>query len=221
MPRTRRLIPESGPIHIICRGNNKKNILGTTPEKSTYLSLLEKFQEENNIVISHYSLMDNHVHMIIWLESNSKLSRYMLQVDLAYFHYFHKKYNYCGHLWQNRFTSSIIDTESYLLQCAKYIELNPVRAGIVKAPHLYPFSSYRFYTQGEPNSLITPNPLYLELSHSQKMRQRIYQNIVVKDSLKTDIQKEFLGDSEFIKKMEDTYKIRATKRKRGRPRLNK
>ena len=217
MPRIRRLIPESGPLHIMCRGNNRKNILEFVEEKSTYLKLLSKYLDENYISINHYCLMDNHLHLIVWLESKSTLSRFMMQVDLSYFHYFTKKYNYCGHLWQNRFESSIIDSERYLLQCAKYIELNPVRAGIVEYPCQYRFSSFRFYAVGESDCLITPNPLFLELAQSQYQRQLRYRKLVVKESIKTNLNQEFIGDSEYVTKMEDLFQIKSKGKKRGRP----
>ncbi len=217
MARIRRLIPESGPLHIMCRGNNRKNILKFVEEKSAYLALLKKYKEENHISINHYCLMDNHLHLIVWLAPHSTLSRFMMQVDLAYFHYFKKKYHYCGHLWQNRFESSIIDSEVYLLQCAKYIELNPVRAGIVKYPHHYLFSSFRFYAEGENDSLITPNPLFLELSQSPHQRQTIYQKLVIGESIKTNLHQEFIGDPEYIESMEAFFRIKSKGKKRGRP----
>jgi len=217
MPRIRRLIPESGPLHIMCRGNNRKNILEYVEDKSTYLILLSKYLDENHISINHYCIMDNHLHLILWLESKSNLSRFMMQADLSYFHYFTKKYNYCGHLWQNRFESSIIDSERYLLQCAKYIELNPVRAGIVKYPCQYRFSSFRYYAMGKSDCLITPNPLFLELDQSQYHRQMRYRKLIVIESIKASLHREFVGDSKYVTKMEAFFQIKSKGRKRGRP----
>lgn len=123
MPRIRRLIPLNAAMHLMCRGNNKQNIFLKDKDKLYYHSLLSKFKEENKVIIFHYCFMNNHIHLIVWLNAHTTLSRFMKQVNLSYFKYFRKSYDYCGHLWQDRFKSNIINTDSYLLQCGKYIEL--------------------------------------------------------------------------------------------------
>lgn len=128
MPRGKRIIPIDGAIHAMIRGNNKQNLFRTEKDKWIYYSLLRDFKKENNINIFHYCLMNNHVHLIVWLDEQSLLSRFMKQVNLSYASYFKKIYGYCGHFSQDRFKSNLIENESYLLQCGKYIELNPVRA---------------------------------------------------------------------------------------------
>jgi putative transposase len=96
----------------------------------------------------------------------------MKQLGLSYFHYYKKTYGYDGHLWQGRYKSNIIDTDSYLLQCGKYLELNPVRAGIVGLPEEYFFSSYKSYTEGVQDKLITLNPVYVGLGDNEETRRR-------------------------------------------------
>lgn len=218
MPRTRRIIPESGPLHIMCRGNNKNRILRSSYDKRSYLELLSRYKSDRRIIINHYCIMDNHVHLIVWIDKNSDLPKYMKQVNLSYFHVIRKKYDYCGHLWQGRFKSSIIDSESYLLQCGKYIELNPVRAGLAKAPDQYMFSSYRYYSDGITDSLLRPSPLYLELAPSATERMILYRKLVVEHDLRHKLRSKFIGDSEYASKMQNRHSVSNVPRPVGRPR---
>ncbi len=163
--------------------------------------------------------MDNHLHLIVWLDVDSDLSKFMKQVNLSYFYAFKKQHDYCGHLWQDRFRSSIIDTESYLLQCGKYIELNPVRAGMVNHPGQYKYSSFNYYALGEPDHLLTPNPLYLDLSPLKAERIKLYIKLVVEDEVKEKLHLHFVGNSEYELKMQACYDVFNNPRPRGRPRL--
>jgi putative transposase len=148
----------------MCRGNNKQLIFRSAEDKLKYYSLLFELKDENGIDILHYCLMDNHLHLIVWIREESKLARFMLQVNLAYFHYFKRTYGYDGHFWQNRYRSNLIEKDSYLLQRGKYIELNPVRAQMVAIPDEYRFSSYPHYANGKKDNIIAKSPAYLALS---------------------------------------------------------
>lgn len=156
MPRTGRIIPIETTLHIMCRGNNKLPVLANNLDKKQYSCLLHRFKFNNRIDILHYCIMDSHVHLIVWLGQNSNLSRLIKQVSLAYYYYYIKRYNYCGHLWQGRYKSIILKSDIRALQCGKYIELNPVRAGITTEPGQYQFSSYRYYALGEQDPLGYP-----------------------------------------------------------------
>jgi len=220
MPRRGRLIPQDGAMHIMCRGNNKQNIYNQDNDKLYYYSLLLNLKEENKIDINHYCLMNNHNHLIVWLNSQSTLSKFMKQVDLSYFHYYKKSYGYCGHFWQDRFKSSIIDKDTYLVQCGKYIELNPVRTGIVKLPEEYPFSSYRYYSKGLYDSIMTQSPAYMEISDIEEIRRKRYTEFVVESNLINSqilAGQLFIGSSEFIKRSEQHFNIKNVKLSKGRP----
>jgi putative transposase len=220
MPRAGRIIPEDGAIHVMCRGNNKQTILSKYQDKLMYYCLLKKYKEENRVHILHYCIMNNHVHMIIKLNPQSLLSRFMKQVNLSYLLYYKNIYDYYGHLWQDRFKSNIIDSDIYLLQCGKYIELNPVRAGLVAAPEMYTFSSYNYYANAQRDTILSPNPLYIELSnHPEERKNRfrefvLNQKIVCHDAFANHL---FIGDPDFISKMEDMYGVTNSKKRRGRP----
>lgn len=202
------------------RGNNKKNIFHQETDKTHYYSLLLNLKEENKIEINHYCLMNNHTHLIVWLNPKSTLSKFMKQVNLSYVHYYKKHYGYHGHFWQNRFKSNIIDKDSYLIRCGKYIELNPVRAEIVKRPEEYSFSSYGYYSKGLHDALVSPNPIYIELADSEEERRKRYTEFVVESNLinsRTFDEQLFIGNSEFIKNAEEFFSIKSNKKSRGRP----
>lgn len=221
MPRTRRLIPTEAALHIMTRGNNKQFIFNNNDDKQRYYYLLKKLKEENNITIFNYCFMNNHSHLIVWLNDNSRISRFMKQLNLAYFSYYKNKYGYSGHLWQGRFKSNIIDTDCYLLQCGKYIELNPVRAGIVNFPEQYKFSSYRCYAKAESDPIVSFNPAYLGLSDYPEKRRKQYIEFVLDGSIlnKSILENQlFVGSDKFIKRFEECYGIRNTRQKLGRPR---
>jgi putative transposase len=220
MPRIGRIIPEDGAMHIMCRGNNKQTILSQYQDKLMYYCLLKKYKEENRVLILHYCIMSNHVHLIVKLNSQSLISRFMKQVNLSYFLYYKNVYEYYGHMWQDRFKSNVIETDIYLLQCGKYIELNPVRAGLVASPEMYDFSSYNYYAYAKNDTILSPNPLYIELSSYTENRKKSFrdfvldQKIVSHDALANHL---FIGTPDFISKMEDIYGVVNSKKKRGRP----
>lgn len=179
-----------------------------------------ELKQENNITVFHYCLMDNHPHLIVWLNDKSRLSKFMKQLSLSYYTYYKKSYGYSGHLWQGRFKSNIIDTDSYLLHCGKYIELNPVRARMVSLPQDYLFSSYNFYAYGKPDSFLTPNPAYLALSDSPEARRKQYIDFVVDSSIinAEKLRKhQFIGTYHFISKSELLYGVKNELFERGRP----
>jgi len=221
MPRGRRLIPASdAALHIIARGNNQYYLFANNDDKTHYLNVLKELKEENKIDVFHYCLMSNHVHLVVWLRSQHTLSKCIKQLDLRYFNYYKKTYGYTGCLWQRRFKSNLIDTDTYLLQCGKYIELNPVRAQIVSVPEEYHFSSYRYYACGRPDTLITPSPAYLGLSSSVEKRRGQYVAFVVNSSIinSRSLQAQlFIGSELFIRRLEEYYKIRNIGLQRGRP----
>ncbi len=183
MPRQARKIPEVGSLHVICRGNNQRKIFRYERDKKRYYLHLKDFRYEDKVDIYHYCLMTNHLHLIVGLNQKSNLSRFMKRTNLKYVHYYKRKYTYCGHLWQGRFISKIIDNEAYLIQCGKYIELNPVSAGIVDSPQDYKYSSYNYYAFGKDDALVTKNPLYGDLDIQQKARQDAYRAMVVQENV--------------------------------------
>jgi putative transposase len=224
MPRTKRIIPVDFPLHIMVRGNNKQPIFGKDSDKRLYLNVLQDLHEQHEIVIYHYCLMNNHLHLLLQTRRPESFSRFMMRVNLTYFFYFNKKYGYVGHLFQNRFKSNIIDTDLYLLNCGKYIELNPVRAGLVARPEDYLFSSFRYYFQGVENPLLKPDPVYQALPGSDECRREFYRDLAVDNKMISDEKigrHRFIGNDAFIKEMEKLFGLPNECKGRGRPRKEK
>jgi putative transposase len=178
MPRVSRLVPDCGALHVICRGNNKRKVFLKERDYEYYYHCLVELKHEENIKVYHYCFMPNHPHLLVGVEEKSSLSHFMQRVNGKYAYYYKKRRQYIGHLWQDRFKSKIIDNEGYLAQCGKYIELNPVRAGLVDLPQDYDFSSYRHYAFGEEDELVDDNPLFLSLDRDPNKRSRIYRDII-------------------------------------------
>ncbi len=220
MPRTRRLISGEYPLHIMVRGNNRQALFREDHDKHCYLRLVSKLKRQSQIDIYHYCLMNNHVHLLLQARKPELLSKFMMKIDLSYFFIFQNKYGYVGHLFQNRFKSNVVNRDPYLLQCGKYIELNPVRAGICARPEDYLFSSYRYYACGMKNQLITINPIYNRLSDKEDHRRKLYRKFVVDPtSISTEKIRRFLfiGAEDFLRKMEKEFGVASERRPRGRP----
>jgi putative transposase len=141
-------------------------------------------------------------------------------IKLSYVYYYRKRYNYSGHLFQDRFKSILVQKDIYLLSCGAYIELNPVRAGIVKTTEEYPYSSCRYYTCGERNLLIDPDPFYLGLGKTEGTRAKQYK-VFIEGQLSRDVnysRGNYIGSEKFEKKIKDEYEVEKVSPKRGRPR---
>ncbi|MBM3249899.1 MAG: hypothetical protein FJZ09_03505 [Candidatus Omnitrophica bacterium] len=179
MPRAARVIPPEGFLHVISRGNNRRKLFLRPSDFKVYLRQLRKLKYEESISVFHYCLMPTHIHLLVGIIQNSDLSRFMKRLNLKYFFHYQKRYGYLGHLWQDRFKSKLIEYDTYLVQCGKYIELNPVRANLVSSAADYPYSSYRYYALGFEDKLIDNDPLYLDLSTDAAQRRLIYQKMLL------------------------------------------
>lgn len=178
MGRPKRNIDPSGTYHIICRGNNKLPIFRCPEDYQRYLFLLLKAKYAYGFLMYHYVLMPNHVHLLIKPE-HGKFSSCMHLIQTNYAKYFCKKYDFVGHVWQNRFKSISIETDSYLIACGSYIEMNPVRAGIVSQPDEWRWSSCGFYMRGEMNLLLNADPLYESLGKHEEERRIAYRHLLL------------------------------------------
>ncbi|MEW6065882.1 transposase IS200 [Desulforamulus profundi] len=149
MPRIPRLKKgEYCTYHVIQRGNERKNIFLDDRDKQRFLDTLASIKDRFNCKFYAYCLMNNHVHLVV--DTNgSDISQIMKSLNVSYVMYFNRKYERCGHLFQDRFKSEVIDNDQYLLEVTRYIHLNPVQANMVKDAAHYPWSSYAVYTGGE------------------------------------------------------------------------
>jgi len=155
MPRIARIILPHYPHHITQRGNNRTDVFFDDADKTTYLSLLKGYCEKWTIEIWAYCLMTNHLHILAVPADERALSRCIGRTNLLYTQHVNRKYKRNGRLWQNRFFSTIVDTESYLWAVARYIEQNPVKSTLVTRPEDYPWSSCRVNIGGQGDGLVT------------------------------------------------------------------
>jgi putative transposase len=181
MGRDARLVPDNGYLHVMCRGNNRRNIFIKRCDYRYYLVLAGKFKKEAAVRILHYCLMPNHVHFLLEVMPKTNLANFMKRLNLNYFFHYRKKREYVGHLWQGRFKSKILEKEAYFIQCGKYIELNPVRAGLCELPGEYPFSSYAYYADRKEDVLLDEDPFYSSFGQTPQERQRAYRDMIISE----------------------------------------
>lgn len=186
MPRQKRILPLEGFLHCIARANNHRKLFRRETDFKFYYHCLLKLKKEERIKIHHYCFMPTHVHFLMWIEKISRFARLFKRLNLRYTYFYNRKYSYTGNLWQNRPKSFIIDSDSYMLQCGKYIELNPVRAGIAVLPEEYPYSSYGYYAFGRKDELVDENPFFEDLADTNQKRRLVYQNMILAEIRKKE-----------------------------------
>jgi putative transposase len=159
MPRNARLIIPDIYHHAIQRGNNRQNIFGDEKDRLYYLKWARTLGQENSVSLIGYCLMTNHVHFLIFPRSNDGMIKFMKLVSQRYTQYFNRRYERTGKLWENRYKSHPVDPEIYYV-VLRYIEMNPVRAGLVSDGAAYPWSSAPYHILGkeDPNILADPIP---------------------------------------------------------------
>ncbi|WOD12157.1 transposase [Pseudomonas sp. NyZ704] len=132
------------------------------------------------MAIHAWVFMTNHVHLLATPDGINSIALMMQAMGRQYVRYFNARYHRTGTLWEGRYRSCLVDSDEYLLQCQRYIEMNPVRASMVRAPHEYHWSSYRTNAHGRPSQLVTPHPLYQQLGRTPEDRQSAYRSLFTK-----------------------------------------
>jgi putative transposase len=223
MPRAARVVFPSMPYHIICRGNNREPIFEEKEDFDKYLEIFRRYKDQYGFRLYHWVLMRNHVHLLVETKENSSLSKVMQGINLAYTIWFNRKKGKVGHLWQDRYRSAVVERDNYLLECGRYIERNPLRAGIVKDPREYSWSSYRVYGYGKRDGLTDRNDLYEGMGKGASQRQRAYREYVSSNrdkeeqEIREKMGKGIIGTMEFQERMNKRV-IEARRPRRGRPR---
>jgi len=178
MPRRPRIRVPNTTFHVVHRGNNKAPTFFVPHDYALYLMLLEKACERYETQVHAYALMTNHVHLLLTSSLADGISRTMQYVAGRYGAALNFRLGRSGTLWEGRFRASLVDTDRYLLACYRYIELNPVRAGIVKRPQDYPWSSIAINCGTRTSSLVTPHPVFLELGRDPHVRVSRYRELL-------------------------------------------
>lgn len=177
MARLPRFVIKEQPQHITQRGNNRCTIFRSTADYRAYLDWLMDACARFDAHLHAYVLMTNHVHLLLTpLEKNS-IGLVMQSVGSRYVPYFNRSSSRTGTLWEGRYRATLIDSDRYLLACYRYIEMNPVRAGLVRHPKAYPWSSYAANALGFRDPLVTPHPQYLALGRRVAERMAAYREM--------------------------------------------
>ncbi len=140
MPRVARAVIEGLPYHVTQRGNRREDVFFEDSDRSNYLRLLGEYADKHGLKVWAYCLMTNHVHLIVVPEKKDSLEKALRPLHMRYAQYINATNGWAGHLWQGRFFSSAMD-EVYLRTAVRYVENNPVRAGIVDCAEDYRWSS--------------------------------------------------------------------------------
>ena len=177
MPRRPRISLSGIPHHIIQRGNNRSACFYSDADYQCYLDWLAAYAAEYHCRIHAYVLMTNHVHLLLTPATAQGVSHLMKRLGQRYVQYINRTYQRSGTLWEGRFRSCLVNEEHYLLGCYRYIELNPVRAGMVAHPAAYRWCSYRANAMGEHIEWLEPHPMYLALGHTPAVRQLAYREL--------------------------------------------
>jgi putative transposase len=183
MARRLRLAVAGYPHHIVQRGHNRNDVFVTDTDRLTYLETLREFRERLGLKVYGYCLMSNHVHLIIDPGKDAtNLSRLMKHLAARHTRRINRIAKRTGTAWEGRFKCSPIDSDRYLLACGRYVDLNPVRAGLAERPQDYQWSSYRTRIGLETFEWLDPDPSYLALAvnavgRAQRYRQFVEQGI--------------------------------------------
>ena len=163
MPRPPRIVRPGQTLHLVQRGNNRTACFTCDEDRARYTHLLREVSEWTGCAIHAYVLMTNHVHLLLTAAEARSPSCMMQALGGRYVRYFNDRLERTGTLWEGRFRSSVIDSERYFFHCSRYVETNPIRAGLVARPGDYRWSSHRCNAFGMFDALVTAHPLYRAL----------------------------------------------------------
>lgn len=225
MARLPRLSLAGYPHHVIQRGNNRQAIFLDAADRQYMLELLAECATSCRVAIHAYVLMDNHLHLLLTPQTADGLPKMMQAVGRRYVRRFNDRHGRTGTLWEGRYRSTLIDSDRYLLACMAYIDLNPVRAGMVLQATDYPWSSHAHYIGQRQDRLITPHPLVWSLGNTPFAREAAYAQWVQAgiasreaDAL-TDatLRGWALGGPAFVDRLQQQTERRVTQKRPGRP----
>ncbi len=223
MPRRSRQCPPGLPVHVVQRGNNQQICFASDSDLKAYIHWLTEAAEKYDVAIHAWVFMTNHVHLLMTPSSSNAISSCMQYLGRYYVRYFNYRYQRTGTLFEGRFKSNVVQSQKYLLGCQRYIELNPVRAGMVVDPADYTWSSYRVHAFGRGSRMWRPHPEYLALGENNSTRWSVYRELFA-DQADEDIITEIryalntglvLGSGKFRREVEQLTGQRQHLLKRG------
>jgi len=227
MPRKPRFYLPGVPVHVVQRGNDRQAVFFADEDYAVYLSWLREGAEQHGCLVHAYVLMTNHVHLLMTPQAHDSISRTMQFLGRNYVGYVNHTYQRTGTLWEGRHKGSVIDSSAYALACSRYIELNPVRAGMVDTPSAYHWSSYGANALGIDGIWLKPTLEYEALGSDDEQRRRRYRDLfchalapeqvhTIRSCVQTGTP---LGNDHFRAQIEEMTGRRVGQSHRGRPRI--
>ncbi len=177
MPRRPRVVLPGVPLHLIQRGNNRQACFHAEDDYRLYLEWLRTYTRSTGCAMHAYVLMPNHVHLLLTPSTARGAGELMKRLGQRYVQYVNRTYGRSGTLWEGRFRSCLMREEPYVLGCYRYIELNPVRAGMVEHPGQYRWSSHRANARGEASAGLRAHDCYRALGGDEEGRQAAYREL--------------------------------------------
>lgn len=225
MPRAPRIDIPGLPQHVRVRGNDRSNIFSCDEDRLAYLGCVDEARKNRGCDIHAFVLMDNHVHLLATPSAPFAISRMMQDVGRAYVRRFNERRGRTGTLYEGRFKSSLVETQTYFLACMRYIELNPVRAEMVGAPEEFRWSSFHQNASGDPSGMLTPHAEYLALGRDAQARRAAYLSLfeeaiteeqlrAIRESMR---QGRALGSEQYCEALAGTLRRTVKVVARGRP----
>ena len=225
MARQPRLTVAAYPHHVILRGNNRQAIVLDDQDRTTLRAWLGEYAEQFKVALHAYVLMDNHLHLLLTPEDDTGLPSLMQALGRRYVRYFNHRHGRTGTLWEGRYRSTLIESEAYLLACMVYIDLNPVRAGMVAEPQDYSWSSHLHCIGQKSDKRVTHHALYWALGNTPFAREAAYRELVqaglergrVQDMTRHLLTGKPLGSVQFIEHLSQSTGRQLLPARVGRP----
>lgn len=226
MARQARLVVPGYPHHVIQRGNNRQPIVLDDHDRITFLRELGDLAAERRLAVHAYVLMDNHVHLLATPHAQVDLSWVMQALGRRYVHAFNRRHGRTGTLWEGRFRAAVVETDRYFLACQRYIELNPVRAGVVEDPVAFRWSSAQHHLGIKTDALVSDHSVFWTLGNTPFEREAAYRDLLAQGMspdeagtiTQATLRARVLGGDSFVTQLSRITNRPITQRSRGRPR---
>ncbi len=216
MPRMARGIGENYIYHVLNRGNGKQKVFHKEQDYKIFIDLMKEALRKFSVKIYAYCLMPNHFHLIISPLKTGELSKFMQWLMTSHVRRYHKNYGTCGHIWQGRFKSFIIQPENYLLTALRYVEGNPVRAGLVNSALDWLWSSHKETANLKPKFLVDEIPIEIPVNWTKFVDESLYDEELNK--LRKSVKRQSpYGSSAWQIKIAKELGLESTLRPQGRP----
>ena len=225
MPRKPRFYVPEAPVHAVQRGHNRSAIFFDNLDYLEYLRCLKQAADSCGCEVHAYVLMTNHVHLLLTPERADSVGRLFQSIGRHFVRYINETYQRHGGLWEGRYKCNVIESQDYLLSCMRYIEMNPVRAGMVDHPAKYRWSSYAANALGVSNAILSAQAEYVALGRLPDARQSAYRGLfdrvvdsdelaIFRCALQTGMP---LGNVKFKMEIEAALNLKVGYARRGRP----